>query len=233
MTTRPRILVLLPVLALAALPFAPARGGPPPAGEEDRPAGTTYWFGTSEARTTVLFESDTTLEVMHGICRKMSGSATFDFDKGEGAVDLAVPVEAMSTGMDKRDEHMKGEGYLDAAKFPEINFKSKSLKRTKTDPESKKETWAWEGPFTLHGVSKDLKGDVTVQRIPEETGKVLGRGTWIKVKTAFQVTLKDHGIQVPEVAAAKISPTWDIKVDIFGTTEKPKAKDGGAGKPKE
>jgi len=71
-------------------------------------------------------------------------------------------------------------------------------------------------------VTKALKGEASVQRIPEELGKKLGRGNWVKVKTEFQVTLKDFDISVPDVAAAKVAPTWDCKVDIFGTTEAPK-----------
>lgn len=185
-------------------------------------AATAYHFGTNESRTLIQFESETSVETIHGVCRAMSGTASFDFDKGEGSVDFKVPVKKLDTGMAARNEHLFSDGWLDAEKFPDILFKAKSLKRTATDDKTKKETWAYEGELTIHGVTKALKGEASVQRIPEDLGKKLGRGSWVKVKTEFQVTLKDFDIVVPEVSAAKVAPAWDVKVDVFGTTEAPK-----------
>jgi polyisoprenoid-binding protein YceI len=183
---------------------------------------TPYYFGSNESRTLLQFESETSVETIHGLSRAMSGTASFDFDKGEGSVDFKVPVKKLDTGMAARNEHLFSDGWLDAEKFPDILFKAKSLKRTATDEKTKKETWSFDGEFTIHGVTKALKGEASVQRIPEDLGKKLGRGNWVKVKTEFQITLKDFDIVVPEVAAAKVSPVWDCKVDIFGTTEAPK-----------
>lgn len=215
----PRHAVLLAAAALlAASPLLAQEGAP----KEEKPAGTPYHFGTSEARTTLLFESETSLETIHGVSHRMAGTATLDFEGGTGTASFTVPVASLRTGLDKRDEHLRGEEWLDAEKFPDIAFRAKSLKRTKSDEASKRETWEYEGSLTIHGVTKDLKGEAQVQRIPEDLGKKLGAGSWVKVKTAFPVTLKDFDIKVPEIAAAKVSPTWDVKVDIFGTTQAPK-----------
>jgi len=184
---------------------------------------TTFYFGTHETRTLIQFESETSVETIHGVVRTMSGTASLDFEKGEGSADFRIPVRKLDTGLEARNGHLCSEAWLDAEKFPEILFKAKSLKRTATDEKTKKETWAYEGDLTIHGVTKALKGEASVQRIPEDLGKKLGRGSWVKVKTEFQVTLKDFDIVVPEVSAAKVAPTWDCKVDIFGTTEAPKA----------
>jgi polyisoprenoid-binding protein YceI len=210
-------------LALAAALAAPALRADPPAprAEEAKAAGTTFHFGVSPSRTTILFESETSLETIHGVTRTMSGTAVLDAEKGAGTAEFRVTVKSMETGVPSRDEHMWGEDWLDEAKHREIAFKA-ALKRTKTDEASKKETWEYEGEITIKGVAKPLKGEATVQRIPEELGRKLGRGTWIKVKTEFPITIRDFGIEVPEVAAAKVSPTWDVKIDIFGTTEAPK-----------
>jgi polyisoprenoid-binding protein YceI len=184
----------------------------------------TYTFGTNPAKTIIQFESETSLETIHGVSHSMSGTADFDFEKGEGKADLKVPVKSLDTAMPARNEHLYSDGWLDAEKFPDILFKAKTLKRTGTDEKTKKETWAYEGELTIHGVTKALKGEASVQRIPDEFAKTLGRGSWVKVKAAFQVTLKDFDISVPDNAAAKVSPTWDCKIDIFGTTEPPKEK---------
>jgi polyisoprenoid-binding protein YceI len=201
--------------ALVAVPQASA--------EEGKTAGTTYHFGVSPTRTSILFESETSVETIHGLTHTMSGTAAFDWEKGEGKADFKVPVKSMETGLPLRDEHLKSADWLDEAKHPEIALTA-ALKRAKTDEASKKETWAFDGEITIKGVTKPLKGEATVQKIPDELGKKLGRGSWIKVKTEFPITIKDFGIEVPEIAAAKVSPTWDVKVDIFGTTEAPKAE---------
>ncbi len=218
----------------AALSLAAALVAAPAVLAED--AAKTYYFGAHESRTTVQFESETSVEVIHGVTHSITGSATLDFDKGEGSAELSVPVRTLDTGLPARNEHMKSDGWLDAEKFPDIVFKAKTLKRAKADeakpeakgpeakgPETKgKETWTYEGDLTVHGVTKTLKGEAKVERLDADLGKKLGAGAWIKVKTSFQVTLKDFDISVPEMAAAKVAPTWDCSVFIFGTTEAPK-----------
>ncbi len=210
--------------AHAALGLAAVAAPAVLAEDEAKPAGTTFHFGANEARTTILFESETSVEVIHGITHTVSGAATFDFEKGEGVAELRVPVKSLDTGLAARNGHLQGEDWLEADKYPEIVFRTKGLKRTGRDEAKKRETWTYEGEITIHGVTKPLKGEATVQRVPEELGRTLGAGAWVKVKTAFPVTLKDFDIEVPEVAAAKVSPTWDVKVDIFGTTELPKPR---------
>jgi polyisoprenoid-binding protein YceI len=209
---RPRHALLAAVLLLAAPALAEGTA-------------VAYHFGTSESRTLIQFESETSVETIHGVVRSMSGTANLDFEKGEGTVDFKVPVAKLDTGLEARNGHLRSDGWLDAEKFPDILFRAKSLKRTAIDDKTKKETWAYDGEITIHGVTKALKGEASVQRIPEDLGKKLGRGNWVKVKTEFQVTLKDFDIVVPEVSAAKVAPTWDCKVDVFGTTEAPKAEE--------
>jgi polyisoprenoid-binding protein YceI len=211
-----RAAALAAVALAAALPLAL-----PAVGQEEKPTGTTYHFGVSASRTNILFDSETSVETIHGICRAMSGTAVLDGEKG--AVDFKVPVKKMETGVALRDEHLHGEDWLHEAKYPQIAFKA-ALKRSKVDEATKKETWAYDGEITIRGVTKPLKGEATVQKIPEDLGKKLGEGSWIKVKAEFPITIKEFGIEVPENAAAKVSPTWDVKVDIFGTTVLPEKK---------
>jgi len=214
-------------LLAAVAVSAPCVGGlcaPPAAAEEGEPSGTKFHFGTHPARTTVLFQSETSVETIYGTARSMSGTAVLDFEKGEGVADLHIAVKDLDTGIPARNEHLQGKDWMEAAKHPEIVFASKSLKRIKSDDATKKETWSYEGDLTIHGVTKPWKGEASVQRIPPEIGKKLGAGEWVKVKTEFQVALKDFDIKVPDIAAAKVSPIWEVKVDIFGTTVLPERK---------
>ena len=213
-----RAAAVLCAAAALAVPLAPA------VGQDAEPAGTKYHFGVNAARTTILFLSETDLENITGVVRAMSGTAHLEFEKGEGVADLRVKVKDMDTGIPSRNEHLQGADWLEADKFPEIVFAAKSLKRTKSDEATKKETWSYEGEITIHGVTKALKGEATVQRVPGEVAKSLGPGEWVKVKTEFPVTLKEFGIKVPERSVAKVQPTWTVKVDIFGSTVLPPQK---------
>ena len=183
---------------------------------------TTYHFGTGLKHTNITFVSDTSVETIHGITHTVSGKADLDFEKGEGTAELVIPVKSLDTGIPMRNEHLQSEKWMDAAKHPDITFQAKSLKRVKADEKTKRETWSWEADLTIHGVTKALKGEATVQRVPEELGKAHGAGQWVKVKAAFEVTLADFDVKVPENAVTKVSPTWAITVDLFGTTELPK-----------
>jgi len=194
----------------------------PAAAQETRAeeTGTLYHFGTFAARTTILFESETDVETIHGVTHSMTGTARFDWDAGTGKTGLTIPVADLKTGIDKRDEHLRSETWLDAARYPEITFAADSLKRKKDS-----DVWTYKGKLTIHGVTKDLEGEATVKKLPAAVGKALGPGEWVKVKTEFQVPLADFDIKVPDgPVQGKVSKVWDVRVDIFGTTEAPKEK---------
>ena len=188
--------------------------------QESKPV--AYHFGTGVKHTNITFVSDTSVETIHGITHTVTGRADLDFDKGEGSAELTIPVKSLDTGIPMRNEHLQSAQWMDAEKHPDIVFKAKSLKRVKADEKTKRETWSYEADITIHGVTKALKGEASVQRVPDDLGKALGAGSWLKVKASFEVTLADFDVKVPDMAAAKVSPTWAIGVDIFGTTELPK-----------
>jgi len=100
---------LLLAAALAVAAPALAEGGAVP-----------YYFGTNETRTLIQFESETSVETIHGVVRAMSGAANLDFDKGEGSVEFRIPVKKLDTGLEARNGHLFSDGWLDAEKFPDI-----------------------------------------------------------------------------------------------------------------
>ena len=176
----------------------------------------TYWFGTMEARTNIAFESKGEIETIIGSTNQVEGSATVDGEKVKLA--LSVPVKSLRTGIDMRDEHLRGEKWLDAAKFPTIDF------TVSKDATKKGEEYQLSGAIKIHGVEKELQVQVSVKEIPADAAAKakLGPGDWIRVRGSFDVKLGDFGIKVPEGGANKISETIKISVDLFGTTEKPK-----------
>ncbi len=79
-------------------------------------------------------------------------SKTDDFI--DAIVDVKIDVNSINTDDKDRDAHLKKEDFFDAAKFPTISFKSKSLKKV----EGKKYKMA--GDMTMHGVTKPVELDV-------------------------------------------------------------------------
>lgn len=184
-----------------------------------------YHFGTAPKHVNITFVSDTAVETIHGVTHRATGKADLDMDKGEGTAEITIPVKSLDTGIEARNGHLQSKGWMDEATHPDIVFKAKTLKREKTDEKTRKETWSYEGDIAIHGVTKALKGEAMIQRVPADLAKNLGGGDWIKVKAAFEVTLADFDIKVPEGVAPKVSATWAITVDLFGTTEMPKPKE--------
>ena len=80
-------------------------------------------------------------------------SAKEDFS--DAVIELTADVNSIDTDNEKRDEHIKGADYLDAAKYSTLTFKSKSIK--KVSDKKYKVT----GDLTLHGITKPVELDVT------------------------------------------------------------------------
>ena len=50
-------------------------------------------------------------------------------DFSDAVITLTADVKSINTENDKRDEHLKSPDFFDAAKYPTLTFKSKSLTR--------------------------------------------------------------------------------------------------------
>ena len=59
-----------------------------------------------------------------------------------------IQVKSIDTGIAKRDTHLCSEEFFNAAKFPEITFKSRDIKQTGPDAGDIL------GDFTMHGVNE-------------------------------------------------------------------------------
>jgi polyisoprenoid-binding protein YceI len=75
-----------------------------------------------------------TYEVSHlgysmqrGRFNKTSGRIAVDTAAKKGSADIAMETASVSSGVDKLDEHLRSEDFLNAAKFPQITFKSKDF----------------------------------------------------------------------------------------------------------
>jgi polyisoprenoid-binding protein YceI len=95
----------------------------------------------------------------HGQFRQFSGRISVDFDHPDRSnVTFHVQTQSVDVGSQPFDDYLRSAAFLDAAKFPSIDFISKSIE--KVDDRTVRVT----GDLTLLGVTRPLVVDVAVQR---------------------------------------------------------------------
>jgi polyisoprenoid-binding protein YceI len=68
----------------------------------------------------------------------------------QSSVEVTIQVASVDTGVKMRDDDLRSPNFFDAKKFPEITFKSTSVKRTGEN------TADVTGNLTMHGVTKEV-----------------------------------------------------------------------------
>ena len=87
----------------------------------------------------------------YGEFRNASGMLTLDPKTPDSSsVDVKIPTGSVMVPNAKLKEELDGDQWLDAAKYPDITFKSTKVAKTGAD------TAKVTGEFTLHGVTKPL-----------------------------------------------------------------------------
>lgn len=87
----------------------------------------------------------------HGSFREFDGSLQFDAARPENsAVEVTVKMDSLDTALAARDKDVKGEMFLDTAKYPEMRFVS-----SKVTVAANQELQI-EGNLTLHGVTRPI-----------------------------------------------------------------------------
>jgi polyisoprenoid-binding protein YceI len=100
------------------------------------------------------------------------------------SVDFHVKTTSVDTAVPDRDKHLRTADFFDVEKYPEITFKSDSIKATGKDK------YAVTGTLTLHGVSKKVTLPVTfLGQAKDPWG-----GTRAGFETSTTLNRKDYGI---------------------------------------
>lgn len=137
---------------------------------------------------------------VHGRFTKVEGSATIDdSDITKSSVTATMYVDSIDTGVQGRDSDLKSPNYFDAAQFPTITFKSKSISKNG-------DKLKVVGDLTIHGVTKEVTLDVDGPSAPIKQGSNQRRG----LSATTSINRKDFG--VGKAPAAMIGE--DIKIDI-------------------
>ena len=177
-------------------------------------ADATTFVVRADGKSKATFVSDAPLETMTGRSSKVSGSLSMDPAAiGNTSGSFKAPVASLRTGNDLRDEHLQGDGWLDAKKHPNIHFEITEIvlgKKDSSELKSGKDRKVQvKGKFTAHGVSKPVLAKGTVN----------WSGKQLRIKADFTVVLEDHDISVPSIVRLKVANDIAVSVDLRAVAE--------------
>lgn len=166
---------LLPVLALLTAVALPASVG----------AETTSWILDAGHSRVGFSVPHLVVSSVSGRFSQVSGTVSLDeANLAKSDVEITIQTNSIDTDEPKRDEHLRGPDFFDAAKFPVIVFKS-----TKITPAGANK-YKLTGELSMHGVSKLVTLDAQLSpAIKNPWGKQV-RG----VKISGKLKRSDYGL---------------------------------------
>ena len=156
----------------------------------------------SETFSVDRVHSDATVQVRHFVSKGRGRFGEFDgvmqIDRARpeaSSVEFKIKTASIDTDNQQRDDHLRGPDFFDAAKHPEIAFKSSKVVAKGANQ------YDVTGSFTMHGVTKEITLPVSFLGFSPD-----GRGG---EKAGFEVNAvinrKDYGI------------VWNRNLDAGGT----------------
>jgi polyisoprenoid-binding protein YceI len=121
---------------------------------------------------------------VEGRFKDFTGTINYDDkDVTKSAVEFTAKIESIDTGVEPRNKHLKTGDFFDAAKYPELTFKSTKVER-------KGKGYVLYGDFTLKGVTKQVALPFTI------TGAVKDPwgNTRFGVQAQTKINRRDYGI---------------------------------------
>ena len=166
-------------------------------------ANETYKFDPSGS--TIGFAVHQFLGTTHGKFTKFSGKIDIDREHPENSsVTAQIDVRSIDTRIKKRDDHLRSPEFFNVEKFPQMTFKSRSVKRTGS------ESGDILGDLTMHGVTRPITLHVKLVTPINETN----RTRW--VVTTEPISRRDFNLMFASGAEAVsgISQTVAINIEI-------------------
>lgn len=142
-------------------------------------------FEVDPVHSTVVFRiQHMGVSFFHGRFNSISGHVNLDgATPANSAVEITIDAASIDTNNAKRDDDCRGPDLLNASEFPQIGFKSESVKALGKD------RFEVAGQLSFHGETKPL----TVQ--VDQTGMGQGRGGQIAgFETTFTIKRSDFGM---------------------------------------
>jgi polyisoprenoid-binding protein YceI len=110
---------------------------------------------------------------------------------------------------------MRGDKWMDVAKYPEISFEAKELKNAKTEAGVTAADAV--GTFTCKGVSKEMTIPVKLTYLKDKLGQRVPnmKGDLLVIRSTFNIKRSDFNI-MPGQAEDKVSEEVQLTLSIAG-----------------
>jgi len=183
-----------------------------------RAAPQTFDFKDPKGVNNAVFKLDAPLEAITGSANGISGTVTFDPENpGATKGKLIVASASLHVPNPMMNGHLKGEQWMNVAKYPEIMFEAKELKNVKTTANMTSADVA--GTLTIKGQAKEVTVPVKLtylkdklsQRVPNMKGDLL------VLRANFNVKRSDFGIN-PEAPQDKVSDVIELTLSLAGAS---------------
>lgn len=143
-------------------------------------------YTINSANSRIAFSVRHLLGTARGEFGKFAGTIEVDPSQPErSSVNVKIQVASIDTKIRKRDDHLLSAEFFDAKQFPEITFRSRSVKRTGPDRGD------IVGNLTMHGITRPLTLHVKLAT-PLVAGAAPERTRW--VVTTDPIRRKDFGL---------------------------------------
>lgn len=117
----------------------------------------TESFSVDKAHSEATFQVRHLMSRVSGRFEDFSGTINLDRRKpAASTVEFTIKAASINTGIGDRDKHLRSDDFFDADQYPEIAFKSTSIKPTR-----RRAVYEVTGDFTMRGVTKRITIPVT------------------------------------------------------------------------
>ena len=166
-----------------------------------RPATAPVTQVVDKNHSEINFVADARLLSAHGFFGKWDADIKLDAANMEASsVAITIDASSVNTRVSMRDNHLKSDAFFDVAKYPNITFKSVSVKKT---GENKLDIT---GELMMHGVTKRIVVPATMVFYDKGAGRFRGQ---------FVVNRKEYGVSFdPPVNPIDdaIQVQWDMSI---------------------
>ena len=125
------------------------------------------------------------ISLVRGRFKDFSGMIRYDdSDVSKSSVEFTAKIESIDTGVEARNAHLRTADFFDAAKFPDMTFKSTRVERKGPDQ------YVLNGDFTLKGVTQQISLPFTMTgAIKDAQGN-----TRFGIAAQTKINRRDYGI---------------------------------------
>ena len=171
-------------------------------------ANETYKF--DQSHSTIGFSVHQFLGTTQGKFTKFDGKIDIDREHPENSsVTARIVVRSVDTGIVKRDNHLRSPEFFSIEKYPDIMFKSRSVKQT--GPQEGDIL----GDLTMHGVTKPITLHVKLLTLPSDSK----RTRW--AVTADPLKRRDFNLMFAQATESMsgISQNVTVNIEIEATAQ--------------